>query len=278
MGSRRGIAAVRGGRGVLVGSFGSVVATVWALAGVVQADQVHLVGGTQLEGKATRHGDKIEVETESGRITLSANDVDHIERGSSTVQRYEALEQQVHPGDVKGLLHLADFCRDHEMKAREQEVLARVIEIDHDQAEARARLGYVRTDQGWITQDEQMRAQGYVRVDGQWVTKERALELARLQSEANAAARQQEQAEASLAAQQAEMRARAAEDEPQYLPDDEAYSPVYLRWGYGYGRGYGYGYGARGRRGSGGATGTSHFPSVGARTSPGPGARGSHHR
>jgi hypothetical protein len=274
-------------RGALIS--GWVLVASWGLATVARADQVHLVGGSQLEGKATRRGDKVEVETESGLITLSAGDVDRIDRGGSTVQRYEALERQIRSGDVHGLLHLADFCRDHEMKAREREVLARVLEVDGDQAEARARLGYVRTEQGWVTQDEHMRAQGYVHVDGQWVTKERALELARLQSEANAAARQQEQAEAALAATQRAQAQANQEEQPEYLPDDEMYPPVYLRWGYGYGGGYGYGrgygYGAgygravSGRHVSGWSTGTSHFPGASPRSSGRTmGGRGSHGR
>jgi hypothetical protein len=221
-------------------------APVWlAWAASAHADQVHLVGGSQLEGKATRQGDKVVIETESGQIALSADSVERIERGQSPVQRYEALEGKLQPGDVKGRLALADFCRDNGMNAREKTLLREVIALDPDEAQARARLGYVKTPAGWITQDEQMRAQGYVRKDGQWVSPERALELDRLRAEADAAARDRERAQAALDAQRAEQvaaRQRELDDEA----DRAALQPTAAPYGYGYSYGYGYlGYGYR---------------------------------
>jgi hypothetical protein len=217
-------------------------APAWAAwASSARADQVHLVGGSQLEGKATRQGDKVVIETESGQIALSADSVERIERGQSPVQRYEALEGKLQPGDVKGRLALADFCRDNGMNAREKTLLREVIELDPEQAHARARLGYVKTPAGWITQDEQMRAQGYVRKDGQWVSPERALELDRLRAEADAAARDRERAQAALDAQRAEQvaaRQRELDDEA----DRAALQPTEAPAPYGYGYGYGYGY------------------------------------
>jgi hypothetical protein len=61
------------------------------------------------------------------------------------VRRVAARYAQLKPGDVRGLLELADFCRDHGMPARERELLERVIEHAPDHAQGRARLGYVRT-------------------------------------------------------------------------------------------------------------------------------------
>jgi hypothetical protein len=208
----------------------------------VHADQVHLVGGTQLEGKATRQGDKVVVEMESGQIVLSADSVERIERGQSTVQRYELAESKLQPGDVKARLALADFCRDHAMPARERALLRQVIELDADQPEARARLGYVRTPAGWVTHDEQMRARGFVRRDGQWLSQERALELDRLHAEADAAARDRERAQAALDAQRAELAARQREldqEAERIASQPPAAVPSY---GYGYGYGYGLGY------------------------------------
>jgi hypothetical protein len=106
---------------------GSIAMSVWlAFAGAGQrahADEVHLVGGTQLEGKATRHGDKVVVEMAEGQITLNADGVERIERGRSNVDRYRELADKLKPNDVPARLALADFCRDHDMQAREKEWL-----------------------------------------------------------------------------------------------------------------------------------------------------------
>jgi hypothetical protein len=171
----------------------------------VRADQVYLVGGTQLEGKATRRGDRVVIEMGAGQITLSADSVQRIERGQSSVQRYEQLESKLQPGDVQGLLSLADYCRDHDMQAHEKELLRRVLEIDPNHAQARDRLGYVRAGSRWITRDEQLRAQGMVRVDGQWMTAERALEIERLRAATAAAAEQRDRAQAELETKKVEL-------------------------------------------------------------------------
>jgi hypothetical protein len=217
----------------------------WVISGAllwaanVHADEVHLVGGTTLDGKATRHGDKVVVEMESGEITLSADSVERIDRKQSAVQRYDTLASKLEPGDIKGRLSLAEFCREHAMTSREKELLQQVLEIDSNQAEARARLGYVKTPSGWISHDENMRSQGFVQRDGQWVTRERALELDRLQAEADAAARDRDAAQAALDNQRAESAARKLEME---MEDERALQPTAAPYGYGYG-GYGYGYG-----------------------------------
>jgi hypothetical protein len=204
----------------------------------VRADEIHLVGGTQLDGKATRHGDKVIVEMESVQIVLSADSVERIDHKESTVQHYEALESKLQPGDVQGRLSLADFCRAHDMAAREKTLLREVIELDPNQAQARARLGFVKGPSGWITHDEQMRAQGFVQRDGQWVSPERALDLDRMHAEADAAAKQREAAEAELDAKRAEVAARK-----QQLAEDEADRDSQPTAAPGYGYGYGYGFG-----------------------------------
>ena len=196
---------------------GPIAIGMWVVASGVRADEVHLVGGTQLEGKATRHGDKVVVEMESGQITLSADGVERIERGRSNVERYQELASKLKPNDVQARLSLADFCRDHDMRAHERELLHQVIEIEPNQAQARARLGYVKTDAGWITRDEQLRAQGYVREEGQWVAPEKALELQRLRAQSAAAASEREKAQTELELKKVELQQRKLE-----LDADEA--------------------------------------------------------
>jgi hypothetical protein len=239
------------------------------LAPVARADQVHLVGGAQLDGKATRHGDKVVVEMESGQITLSAEGVERIERGQSSVQRYEELAAKLKPGDVASRLSLADFCRDHDMHAREKELLRQVIELEPDQSQARARLGYVKTAAGWITRDEQLRAQGFVRQAGQWLTPERALELERLRAQSDAAAKERDKAQAELELKKLELQQRKLELEAQTAKAAEPVTapPIYsygASWLYGYGPGYRHAPGGFGAEHV-GVTGARSFPINGVR-------------
>jgi hypothetical protein len=138
------------------------------LPGTAYADQVHLVGGSTIEGKASRRGDKVVIEIESGEIALSAGEVEAIEPGPSPVQRFEAMHAKVGARDARALLVLANFCRDHDMKERERLLLLRLLELTPEQPEVRARLGYVKSDAGWVKREQQLRDQGFVHYDGRW--------------------------------------------------------------------------------------------------------------
>ncbi|HEX7481155.1 MAG TPA: hypothetical protein VF331_25355 [Polyangiales bacterium] len=180
-------------------------------ASQVRADQVHLTTGTVIEGKATRHGDKVVVELESGEISLSADTVERIEQGESDVQRFDAQLAKLATGDLKGRLALANFCRDHGMLDRERQLLQQIIDVWPDHAEARARLGYVHTDAGWIKREQQLREQGMVKQQGQWVTQQQALEMQRLQAEADTAAHERDKAQAELESKRLEVASRQTE-------------------------------------------------------------------
>jgi hypothetical protein len=236
---------------------GAVAVSVWAVwaggaAHAARADQIHLVGGTQLEGKATRHGDKVVVEMESGEITLSADGVERIERARGSVERYQELAGKLRPNDVAARMALADFCRDHDMQAREKELLRQVIELEPNQEQARARLGYVKTSAGWITRDEQMRAQGYVREAGQWLSPERALELQRLRAQSEAATTERDKARVELEQKRLELQQRKQELEAEAArgsTHDDVTPPIVYPYGVvGYGATYGYGVGSRAYR------------------------------
>ena len=222
---------------------GGLMACMCAASSAVYADQIHLVGGTQLEGKATRQGDKVVIDMESGQITLDADGVERIERGPTNVERYEELAAKLKPGDVHARMALADFCRDHDMRARERELLHQVIEIDRDHPQARARLGYVKTATGWTTRDEQLRAQGYVREAGQWIAPERALELQRLRAQSQAAQDERDKARADLELKKLEIEQRRRElegaDRASERSNDAAQPGVNTYGFVGYGAAYG---------------------------------------
>jgi hypothetical protein len=183
-----------------------------ANGGRAHADRIVLTSGSVIEGKATRVGEKVIVELESGKLTLSAGSIQRIEQAESEVDRVDARLRALHPQDVHGLFNLADYCRDHGMKAREQELLERVIALAPDHPEARARLGYVRTEAGWVTRDEQLRAQGMVKHGGRWLTPEQLLSVLKLEAETEVAQLTRDQARVELESKRAELASQKAHE------------------------------------------------------------------
>ena len=206
-----------------------------------RADDVHLSDGNVIEGKVSRDADHVTIELESGRITLPADSVARIERRESSVEHVERVHAALKADDVQGRLALANYCREHEMRARERQLLREVIERAPDHAEARARLGYVKSERGWVTREEQYRAQGLVQVDGVWMTRDRALELAKLQEQAQAARHERERAQAALEAERLALRRQQLELEQKQVDSQRAPQPTYvtpLYGGYYYGAGF----------------------------------------
>lgn len=205
------------------GAFG-----ILAVSHAARADRTFLVGGTVLEGKATRKGSKVVVEVEAGEVSLPADTVTRIEKSESTVSRFEARRAGLHAGDVKARLDLADYCRDHDMRARERGLLFEILEIDGNNTAARARLGYVKTDAGWVTQADAMRARGLVLRDGQWMTPSELRDLDRVHAEAELLARHRDEEEAELATRRAQLAAQQADLDAQRSHVAAAvYAPYY---------------------------------------------------
>jgi hypothetical protein len=182
-----------------------------SLSATATADRVHLTGGAVIEGNAKRSGEKVIVEVESGTLSLPAASVVRIEESETPLARVEARMRALLPGDVRGMLSLADYCRDHGMRAREQELLRKILDYAPDHPEARARLGYVRTEAGWVNREEHLRASGLVKRDGRWLTPEQVLELERLEAEHRTAQLRREQAQVELEAMRAELASKKAE-------------------------------------------------------------------
>lgn len=141
--------------------FGSVLSCCAALllASVAHADRVYLVGGSMIEGKVTREGDKIVVTLDAGNVRLNAASVVRIEKGETSEDRIAARRKTLAKDDVIGRLALADACREQHLTQCERELLREILALEPDHAEARGRLGYVRSGRGWVTIDEQHRIQ-----------------------------------------------------------------------------------------------------------------------
>lgn len=119
-----------------------------------RADEVHLAGGRTIEGVATHQGDKVVITLESGSITVPSAEVLRIDKGVAPLAQVEEREAKLAADDRAGILKLADYCRDHELPAKERELLLRLIAHEPDHPAARRRLGYVRTQDGWVERSE----------------------------------------------------------------------------------------------------------------------------
>lgn len=220
------------------------------LAAPTRADDIYLDNGEMIEGKATRRGDKIEIEMGSGRLTLSADSVRRIESRESSVQRFERLYSALTPNDVDKRMQLAEFCRSHDMRARERELLEQVVALAPDHAEARRRLGYVKTAAGWRTHAEHMRAQGKVQRDGEWMSPEQAQQRDLAQARARASERERRTADAEIERQRMAVERQRLELERERLELERRRARAQQRTSVYYG-GWGYGsFRPRGRAGS----------------------------
>ena len=201
------------------------------VSAAARADRVVLIGGTVLEGKTTTKNGKVIVQTEAGEVAVPADSVSRIEKSEATANGFEARYATLAPGDVQARLDLADYCRNRDMRARERKLLLEVIELDKDNQKARARLGYVKTDAGWMTEDEAMQAKGFVRQDGRWVSRGEVVEMERLRMEKEARARADETAEADRHAKRVQESIEQTEKEAQrnrlYVP---YYPPIYTSY------------------------------------------------
>jgi len=99
------------------------VAAVTMLADNARADRAFLVGGSVIEGNVTRSADKVMIEVESGEITVPAEVVLRIEKTESVVSHFQALYAALHPHDVKARFALANYCREHDMRSKERQLL-----------------------------------------------------------------------------------------------------------------------------------------------------------
>jgi hypothetical protein len=201
----------------------------WILAiSSARADQVYLHEGRVLEGTATIQGDKVVIALESGSITVPLHEVSRIERAVTPLAQANAREAALKPSDVRALLQLADFCRDHDLLNKERDLLARIIALSPDHAEARRRLGFARIDGVWVDRAELSR-------------RDQANRLEHRQAQV---ALEQKEAELRIAeAKLAEARSKAQQQAADRQREDTRYSqPPYSSYGgYGYGPYGGYG-------------------------------------
>jgi hypothetical protein len=176
-----------------------------SLVSPAQADKLYLVGGSVIEGKATRVGDKVIVAVAAGTLTLDARAVLRIEPGSTALDRLAVRRAALPREAVAERLLLADAYREEGLPSTERELLREVLVLQPDNEQARQRLGFVRTANGWVDAEQQLRAQGYTKRGQSWLSPAQSAELARAELERQKAELERQTAEAELKAKRAEL-------------------------------------------------------------------------
>ena len=87
------------------------------------ADIIILVNGGVLEGKVRYEGDKVIIEQEAGRITLSADSVDHIEKKDTNIDLFEkklAEASQKKDATASDYVAVTQFAAERGLQSRAQ--------------------------------------------------------------------------------------------------------------------------------------------------------------
>jgi hypothetical protein len=137
-----------------------------------RADVFHLTDGGTLTGTLVERGteDEYVVRTRQGAVvTLSKEQVAKFDSDSEFQEEYEDRSRAL-PDTVAAHRALADWCKQHQMKAEADHHLGRILELDPDDLAARKGLGYVQHQGRWLSRDELMAERGLAFYDGSYRT------------------------------------------------------------------------------------------------------------
>lgn len=152
----------------------TTLAVLLLLAASAAADEVLLNEGGKLVGKAERKGDEVVVTTPHGETRVKASEVKSITPGRTVWDDYADRKKTADEKDPASLVALGDWCREHELGAEAKRHWTKALELDADHADARKRLGFIRYDDRWLTEEQYYQARGFVKVDGEWISTEEA--------------------------------------------------------------------------------------------------------
>jgi hypothetical protein len=180
-------------------------------ASIASADEVLLVDGGRMTGKTQRVGDEVVVTTPHSEVRVKAEKVKSIVPGRTVWDDYADKAKAADPKDAAAHVALGDWSRDHDLGVEARKHWNAALAIDADQADARARLGFVRYDGRWMDDDEYHRARGFVKAGGEWITVEesRRRDAEKIQREAQ---RKHEKTIRDAVAKMASMKRRTRND------------------------------------------------------------------
>jgi len=127
------------------------------------------VTGVVLSEENPGNEEAVRIQTKDNIVlSIPREEIADIIRVSPVEAEYEQLKAQT-PDTVEGHFKLADWCRDHHLPEQREAHLRRIIELDPENARARALLGYQKVGNEWKTRDEIMKSMGYVLYKGRWM-------------------------------------------------------------------------------------------------------------
>jgi hypothetical protein len=135
------------------------------------ADEVFLKGGAKFTGRIQEEtATMVTIDIGDGVIGVAMSRVDHIVKGKSALDEYDARAAKLKPKDAAGWRSLGAWAAEQGLSAQSRQAYQNVLTTLPDDAAARQALGYVQYQGRWVTEEESYRAQGYVRSGGEWVT------------------------------------------------------------------------------------------------------------
>ncbi|HEU4339552.1 MAG TPA: hypothetical protein VFS19_05750 [Planctomycetota bacterium] len=140
------------------------------LASPAWADEVLLRNGHKVVGIQTEEKDRIIVETGYGTVSFPREEVVSVTKGDTLLHawpgRFAEIEKSTNASDFT---KLAAWARESGMPRYVNSLMRRALELDPENADARAALGYVKHEGKWLTVAEHRKAQGDVQEGGKWV-------------------------------------------------------------------------------------------------------------
>ena len=134
-----------------------ILVTVWLicfLAAQAAGDKLILTDGREFEGRVSVEEDHVEIEMEYGRLRFPKDQVLRIELKDLPKEELRKRLEAVSRTDPEALFAVARWAAGAGLKKESEEILADVIKLDPNHAEARAELGQVMIDNTWYPFDK----------------------------------------------------------------------------------------------------------------------------
>lgn len=125
-----------------------------ALLAAASADEVYLKNGSVIEGDVSERGERVEIATGGGVMTIERSQVERIVRKQSRADDYALRAAEVREGDIEGHRALALWCEEHDLYVERRQEYEAILRVSPEDPQARAALGYVRVMGRWVTVSE----------------------------------------------------------------------------------------------------------------------------
>jgi hypothetical protein len=135
-----------------------LLATLALASGGARADVFHLSTGGLLEGDLVSETEtELVVKLGGGTVTLGRQMVVRVEKAPPVTEQYRERLARLKP-TAEDHVELAGWCEDKFLSIEAQKHYAEALGLDADNAVARARLGFVRVKDKWLTRAEARKA------------------------------------------------------------------------------------------------------------------------